>query len=116
MFEKQKMDVTDRVTAKFHDGGMKLYVDKQPIGEVSYGTSGNEYRFEEGYSQENNKFYQYTDVQKQGETQKYTDCDEEAGGVVTGGNCHCFSCFMETIWPKLLFKTVLSCKFLLKNR
>ena len=68
MFEKQKMDVTDRVTAKFHDGGMKLYVDKQPIGEVSYGTSGNEYRFEEGYSQENNKFYQYTDVQKQGET------------------------------------------------
>ncbi|MET1194039.1 DUF2553 family protein, partial [Bacillus licheniformis] len=39
MFEKQKMDVTDRVTAKFHDGGMKLYVDKQPIGEVSYGTS-----------------------------------------------------------------------------
>ena len=67
MFEKQKMDVTDRVTAKFHDGGMKLYVDKQPIGEVSYGTSGNEYRFEEGYSQENNKFYQYTDVQKQGE-------------------------------------------------
>jgi len=34
MFEKQKMDVTDRVTAKFHDGGMKLYVDKQPIGEV----------------------------------------------------------------------------------
>ncbi|KJL05378.1 MULTISPECIES: YusG family protein [Priestia] len=79
MFEKQKMDVTDRVTAKFHDGGMKLYVDKQPIGEVSYGTSGNEYRFEEGYSQENNKFYQYTDVQKKGETQKYTDCDEEAG-------------------------------------
>ena len=57
------MDVTDRVTAKFHDGGMKLYVDKQPIGEVSYGTSGNEYRFEEGYSQENNKFYQYADVQ-----------------------------------------------------
>ncbi|UZW67136.1 YusG family protein [Priestia flexa] len=32
MFERKKIDITDRITAKFHENGMQLYVDKQSIG------------------------------------------------------------------------------------
>lgn len=78
MFERKKVDVTDRITAKFHENGMQLYVDKESIGHVNYGATGNEYNLESGYTQENNKIYQYADVQT-GATQKYTDCDSEEG-------------------------------------
>ncbi|TYR80041.1 DUF2553 family protein [Priestia megaterium] len=78
MFERKRIDVTDRVTARFHNDGMKLYIDKQPIGEVEYSPAGNQYRLEAGYTKEQNKFYQYADVQT-GKQQQYTDCDSEQG-------------------------------------
>ncbi|UZW67137.1 YusG family protein [Priestia flexa] len=45
---------------------------------MNYGATGNQYNLESGYTQENNKIYQYADVQA-GATQKYTDCDSEEG-------------------------------------
>ncbi|MBM7704571.1 YusG family protein [Metabacillus iocasae] len=78
MFERKKIDITDRVTAKFNENGMKLYADKQPIGNVESNEQGNHYHLETGYMMENNRFYQYADVQT-GNDQKYTDCDSEEG-------------------------------------
>ncbi|HWO94895.1 MAG TPA: YusG family protein [Bacillus sp. (in: firmicutes)] len=78
MFEKKKLDVTDRVTAKFHHEGMDLYVEKQPIGRAVIGETGYKYELEPGFEHEQYKFYQYVDVPSKID-EKYTDCDSEKG-------------------------------------
>jgi hypothetical protein len=74
-FEKQRLDITDRVVGKFTDGQLNLYLEKEMIGQM---VSENNYDLKAGYELNNNRFYQFADVIT-GPDQKYVDCDDENG-------------------------------------
>ncbi|MRX72021.1 DUF2553 family protein [Bacillus lacus] len=77
-FEKKKLDITDRVTGRFIEGQMELFVEKEQIGQMTYGAEGSQVNLKDGYQFEENRFYHYTDVLSKGEEQ-YVDCDYENG-------------------------------------
>jgi hypothetical protein len=74
-FEKQRLDITDRVVGKFTDGQLNLYLEKEMIGQM---VSENNYDLKTGYEFNNSRFYQFADVIT-GQDQKYVDCDDENG-------------------------------------
>jgi hypothetical protein len=74
-FEKQRLDITDRVVGKFTDGHLNLYLEKEMIGQM---VSENNYDLKAGYELNNSRFYQSADVIT-GPDQKYVDCDDENG-------------------------------------
>ncbi|OAS87665.1 MULTISPECIES: YusG family protein [Metabacillus] len=74
-FEKQRLDITDRVVGKFTDGQLNLYLEKEMIGQM---VSENNYDLKTGYEFNNSRFYQFADVIT-GSDQKYVDCDDENG-------------------------------------
>jgi hypothetical protein len=74
-FEKQRVDITDRVVGKFTDGQLNLYLEKEMIGQM---VSENNYDLKTGYEFNNSRFYQFADVIT-GSDQKYVDCDDENG-------------------------------------
>lgn len=78
MLEKNRLDITDRVVAKFKNNGMEIFDENEPIGKMVFTNQGNQYDLKSGYEYENNKFFHYTDVTT-GADQKYTDCDDENG-------------------------------------
>ena len=74
-FEKQRLDITDRVVGKFTDGQLNLYLEKEMIGQM---VSENNYDLKSGYEFNNSRFYQFADGLT-GSDQKYVDCDDENG-------------------------------------
>ncbi|MDQ0225474.1 YusG family protein [Metabacillus niabensis] len=74
-FEKQRLDITDRVVGKFTDGQLNLYLESEKIGQM---VSENQYNLKQGYEFQNSRFYQYADVPSK-KDEKYVDCDDENG-------------------------------------
>ncbi|MTH53897.1 DUF2553 family protein [Bacillus mangrovi] len=76
--KKQRIDVTDKVTGKFADGQLNLYLDDQPIGSMTYGDGGSRFQLNSGLEQSENRFFQMADVPSKPD-EKYVDCDDENG-------------------------------------
>ncbi|MBD1380790.1 YusG family protein [Metabacillus arenae] len=76
--EKKSIDITDRITGKFQEGQMKLFLEKEQIGQMISGAKGNEFELKNGYYFDNERFYQMADVTSQPDA-KYVDCDYENG-------------------------------------
>ncbi|MGM0854613.1 MAG: YusG family protein [Bacillota bacterium] len=73
VLEPKKLDVTNRVTGKFKDGEVELYLDNQPIGRMALPLDG--ITMEPNFEAKENKIYQsYTSTE--GDQARYTDCDE----------------------------------------
>ncbi|AZB44318.1 DUF2553 family protein [Bacillus sp. FJAT-42376] len=77
-FKKQRIDVTDKVTGKFSNGQMNLYLDNQPIGTMTYGENGSKFELKSGIEQAENRFFQMADVPEKRD-EKYVDCDDQNG-------------------------------------
>jgi hypothetical protein len=79
VLENKRLDITDRVTAKFgNDDQMDLFVENKQIGRMSYSSEGKKFELNPGFESEQSRIYQYTDVTTDPD-QKYVDCDEENG-------------------------------------
>ncbi|KKI93380.1 hypothetical protein WQ54_03845 [Bacillus sp. SA1-12] len=74
-FEKQRLDITDRVIGKFAEGQLNLYLEEEKIGQM---VSENNFDLKAGYEFQKSRFYQLSDVVT-GSDQKYVDCDDENG-------------------------------------
>lgn len=74
-FEKQRLDITDRVVGKFTDGQLNLYLESEKIGQM---VSENQYNLKQGFEFQNSRFYQHADVLSK-KDEKYVDCDDENG-------------------------------------
>lgn len=76
--EKQRVEITNRVTGKFSDGQFHLYANDEQIGRMTSGPDGSKFELKEGYEHDQNRFYQMADIPS-GTTQQYVDCDDENG-------------------------------------
>ncbi|MBT2682580.1 MULTISPECIES: YusG family protein [Bacillaceae] len=71
---KQKLDITDRVTGKLENGQVQLYLENEHIGSIEL-PEGMQMKLEHHFEAEQNKIYQHVSVPDQSEP-RYTDCDE----------------------------------------
>ncbi|MGD6817283.1 YusG family protein [Metabacillus sp. 84] len=76
--KKQRIDVTDRITGKFENGEMNLYLQHEHIGKMTYGDNGSRFELKKGIEASQNRFFQMADVTQEPD-QKYVDCDDENG-------------------------------------
>ncbi|WLR41341.1 YusG family protein [Bacillus carboniphilus] len=76
-FEKQKIDVTDRIIGKFTGNQIELYMEGEPIGQIPQ-SENSPLNLKNGFEYHNSRFYQFADVTVQPD-QKFVDCDEENG-------------------------------------
>ncbi|WP_078379080.1 YusG family protein [Sutcliffiella halmapala] len=76
--ENKRLDITDRVVGKLADQGFNLYVEKEPIGQVTFSEQGNQYTLKSGYESQGSRIFQQVQVPSEKDA-KYVDCDDENG-------------------------------------
>lgn len=76
--QQQRLDITDRVTGKLCDTGFQLYLENDPIGQVTFTPNGNEFELKSGFEQNGTKICQQVQVPTKPDM-KYVDCDDENG-------------------------------------
>jgi hypothetical protein len=76
--EKKRLDITDRVNGKITNQGFDLYVEQEPIGQVTFTEQGSQYTLRNGYEQEGSRIYQQVQVPSEKDA-KYVDCNYENG-------------------------------------
>lgn len=69
-----KIDITNKVVAKFRPDYLELYTSKFMIGKFYVYTEGKEYVLEDGYIYEDGKFYRIIDTHR-GNNQAAEGCD-----------------------------------------
>lgn len=73
--QPKRIDITDRVYGKLHNGQMNLYLDRETIGEMVPTEHGDEVMLNNGFEYSHERFYQYTDTSKPVK-QFVDDCDQ----------------------------------------
>lgn len=74
----KRLDITDRVVGKMSEQGFNLFVEKEPIGQLTFTEQGNQYSLKNGYEMEGSRIYQQVQVPSENDA-KYVDCDDENG-------------------------------------
>lgn len=69
-----KIDITNKVVAKFRPDYLELYTSKFMIGKFYVYTEGKQYVLEDGYIYEDGKFYRIIDTHR-GNNQAAEGCD-----------------------------------------
>lgn len=69
-----KIDITNKVVAKFRSNYLELYTSKFMIGKFYVYTEDKQYVLEDGYIYENGKFYRIIDTHR-GNNQAAEGCD-----------------------------------------
>ena len=69
-----KIDITNKVVAKFRPNYLELYTSKFMIGKFYVYTEDKEYVLEDGYIYENGKFYRFIAAHR-GNNQAAEGCD-----------------------------------------
>lgn len=69
-----KIDVTDRVTGKIHNGEIELFLENTSIGKMPL-PENVKYQLEHHFEQDQQKIYQHVTTTETPNA-KYTDCDE----------------------------------------
>ena len=69
-----KIDITNKVVAKFRSNYLELYTSKFMIGKFYVYTEDKQYLLEDGYIYENGKFYRIIDTHR-GNNQAAEGCD-----------------------------------------
>jgi predicted heme/steroid binding protein len=59
-----KIDITEKVIAKFKEEYLELYSNKFVIGKFYVNTEEKKYELEEGYIYENGRFYRLIDTRR----------------------------------------------------
>lgn len=72
--KQEKLDITDRVTGKFQNGEIQLFVEGESIGRIKL-PEGVQLELDHHFESEQNRIYQHVSVPDQSEP-RYTDCDE----------------------------------------
>jgi hypothetical protein len=73
--ESRKLDVTDRIVGKVHQGEIQLYLDKEKIGSISL-PEGSQFELEHHFeTDDQQRIFQHVSVPGKDEP-RYTDCDE----------------------------------------
>ncbi|MHC0038528.1 YusG family protein [Pseudoneobacillus sp. C159] len=71
---QDKIDVTDRVTAKLNDGEIQLFLEGAPIGKIRL-PENIQYELDHHFEEDTQKIYQHVTTTHHPDA-KYTDCDD----------------------------------------
>jgi hypothetical protein len=66
------------VVGKISDQGFNLFVENEPIGQVTLSEQGNQYALKQGYEYNGSRIFQQVQVPSENDA-KYVDCDDENG-------------------------------------
>jgi hypothetical protein len=72
--KNEKIDVTDRVTAKVGEGEILLFLEDAQIGKIKL-PENIQYELQHHFEADSKKIYQHVTVTNQPDA-KYTDCDD----------------------------------------
>ena len=76
-----KIDITNKVVAKFRPDYLELYTSKFMIGKFYVYTEGKQYVLEDGYIYEDGKFYRIIDTHR-GNNQAAEGCDQDGVNMI----------------------------------
>ena len=71
---QKKIDVTDRVVGKIHNGEIELFLENSSIGKITL-PENLTYQLEHHFEADQQKIYQHVTLTEQPNA-KYTDCDD----------------------------------------
>lgn len=74
VLKSEKIDVTDRITAKVREGEILLFLENDQIGKIKL-PENIQYELEHHFETDTQKIYQHVTVTQHPDA-KYTDCED----------------------------------------